>query len=114
MYGSSFQSSMTLDATMPQERSSHTYSLTHYATHTHSLTLPQERMANHVRFTGKAGDVLLFDTACYHTAMPNRHGKVITFEHFSCVRARVRACVWCACVRCACACVRCACACVRE
>ena len=46
------QSSMTLDATMPQER-----------------------MANHVRFTGRPGDMLLFDTACYHTAMPNRHGK---------------------------------------
>ena len=32
---------------------------------------PQEAMANHVKFTGSAGDVLLFDTACWHTGMPN-------------------------------------------
>ena len=34
--------------------------------------LPQECMANHIKFTG---DVLLFDTACYHTAMPNVGGR---------------------------------------
>lgn len=43
-----FKSSMTLDA-----------------------PLPQECMPNHVKFTGNAGDALLFDTACWHTAMPN-------------------------------------------
>ena len=48
-YGASFQSSMTLDA-----------------------ELPQEAMANHIKFTGKPGDILLFDTACWHTSMPNR------------------------------------------
>ena len=47
-YGASFQSSMTLDA-----------------------ELPQEAMANHIKFTGKPGDILLFDTACWHTGMPN-------------------------------------------
>ena len=51
-YRRSFRSSMTLDA-----------------------ELPQECMANHIKFTGSPGDVLLFDTACYHTAMPNVGGR---------------------------------------
>ena len=28
-------------------------------------------MPNHVKFTAKAGDALLFDHGCWHTAMPN-------------------------------------------
>jgi hypothetical protein len=47
-----FRSSMTLDAEMPQAA-----------------------MPNCVSFTGKAGTALLFDTACWHTAMPNTSGK---------------------------------------
>ena len=46
-----FKSSMTLDA-----------------------ELPQASMPNHVRFTAKAGDALLFDHGCWHTAMPNTSG----------------------------------------
>eukprot|EP01048_Picozoa_sp_COSAG05_P009090 COSAG05_NODE_724_length_7726_cov_2.123771_3_plen_599_part_00 len=48
----SFQSSMTLDA-----------------------ELPQSTMPNHVRFTSRAGDALLFDHGTWHTAMPNTSRK---------------------------------------
>lgn len=48
----SFRSSMTLDA-----------------------ELPQESMPNHVKFTAKAGDALLFDHGTWHTAMPNTSGE---------------------------------------
>jgi hypothetical protein len=37
--------------------------------------LPQECMANHVCFTGSPGDVLIFDTAIWHTAMANTSGR---------------------------------------
>ena len=39
-----------------------------------SAELSQESMPNHVKFTCRAGDVLAFDTACWHTAMPNTNG----------------------------------------
>ena len=51
MLRTSFKSSMTLDA-----------------------ALPQEAMPNHYKFAARAGTALLFDTACWHTAMPNLPG----------------------------------------
>lgn len=59
-YQNSWQSSMTLDA-----------------------NLPQELMANHVKFTGKVGDVLLFDTACWHTYAHTQ--AAIVFGFWGCI-----------------------------
>lgn len=47
----SFKSSMTLDA-----------------------ATEQDKMRNHYKFAAPAGTALLFDTACWHTAMPNLPG----------------------------------------
>ena len=34
----------------------------------------QAKMPNHYKFAAPAGTALLFDTACWHTAMPNLPG----------------------------------------
>ena len=54
----SFRSSMTLDA-----------------------ELPQDAMPNHVKFAAPAGTALLFDTACWHTAMPHTGGPARARSH---------------------------------
>lgn len=36
--------------------------------------LPQEAMPNHVKCYGRAGTAYIFDSACWHTPMPNTSG----------------------------------------